>query len=126
MNLINLLLSEFDADFSVLHNLSVDSQIKIYRMLKPEIDSFFAQFEKLNDNEKLTTALLTNLSQRAKEKRNQAVRQGALDKTNINWLSAALLEHLYNSILSGDNSAIQHIGGSINGWMQGMDMIDLG
>jgi hypothetical protein len=95
-------------------------------MLKPEIDSFFAQFEKLNDNEKLTTALLTNLSQRAKEKRNQAVRQGALDKTNINWLSAALLEHLYNSILSGDNSAIQHIGGSINGWMQGMDMIDLG
>ncbi len=126
MNLINLLLSEFDADFSVLHNLSVDSQIKIYRMLKPEIDSFFAQFEKLNDNEKLTTALLTNLSQRAKEKRNQAVRQGAIDKTNINWLSAALLEHLYNSILSGDNSAIQHIGGSINGWMQGMDMIDLG
>ena len=126
MNLINLLLSEFDGDFATLHNLSVDSQIKIYRILKPEINSFFVQLEALNDDEKLTTALLTNLSQKAKEKRNQAVRQGAKDKTDINWLSAALLEHLYNSVLSGENFAIQHIGGSINGWMQGMDMIDLG
>jgi len=126
MNLINLLLSEFDGDFVTLHNLSVDSQIKIYRILKPEINSFFVQLEALNDDEKLTSALLTNLSQKAKEKRNQAVRQGAKDKTDINWLSAALLEHLYNSVLSGENFAIQHIGGSINGWMQGMDMIDLG
>ena len=126
MNLINLLLSEFDGDFAVLHNLSNDSQIEIYRTLKPEINSFFVRLEALNDDEELITTLLSNLSQRAKEKRNQAVRRGAKDKTDINWLSAALLEHLYNSVLSGDNSAIQHIGGSVNEWSKKISTIEGG
>ena len=69
------------------------------------------------------TSVVSALAQRAKEGRNQALRQGALDKTDNNWMSAALLEHTYNSILGGDKSAAQHISKKLMGWMNGMEMI---
>jgi len=124
MNLINLLISEFNDDFLVLQNLPVNTQIEIYRILKTEINSFSNQLENINYDEALTKIILTNLSQSAKEKRNQAVRRGAINKKDVNWLSAALLEHTYNSMLSEVNSAIQHINGKINDWMQDISITE--
>ena len=109
----NGLFTSFNDDFLVLQNLPVNTQIEIYRILKTEINSFSNQLENINYDEALTKIILTNLSQSAKEKRNQAVRRGAINKKDVNWLSAALLEHTYNSMLSEVNSAIQHINGKI-------------
>lgn len=124
MNLTQLLANEFDSDFEVLLTLPVNSQIIIFKKINPDIDSLFIQGESLN--EIAFNSIVSHLAQKAKDRRNQAIRRGATDKTDIDWMSAALLEHTYNSILSGDESVVLHISRKLSGWMQGIEMIDLG
>jgi len=121
--MIEYLLSEFDADFDALLGLPFQSQVIIFKTIDPYINSLLRQMETLS--EETLTSVVVGLATRAKDRRNQALRQGAIDKTNTDWMSAALLEHFYNGILSFDKNAAQHIGKKLMGWMHGMDMIDL-
>lgn len=123
MDLNKLLLREFEVDFDVLVQMPINSQISIFHKLNPDIDSLFIQMESLNEN--AFTSVVSHLALRARDKRNQAVRRGATDKNDIDWMSAALLEHTYNSILSGDDSVAEHVSKRLMGWMRGMEMIDL-
>jgi len=123
VNLAQLLAIEFDDDFKVLLSLPVSDQLTIFRKINPDINCLFVQADSLS--EITFTSIVSHLAQRAKDRRNQAIRRGADDKRDIDWMSAALLEHTYNSILSKDISVTQHVSKKLMGWMQGMEMIDL-
>jgi hypothetical protein len=124
MNLAQLLANEFDSDFKVLQSLPMNFQISIFRTINPVIDNLFNQGESLSEN--VFTSVVKDLAQKSKDKRNQAIRGGATVKADINWMSAALVEHTCNSILSGDASVVLHISRKLSGWMQGIELIDLG
>lgn len=119
MDLNTFLLQEFDADFDILAKLPIKSQITIFKKINPDIDCLFKQMESLSQATLLS--IVSSLAQTAKDNRNQALRQGALDKTDINWMSSALLEHTYNSILSGDITTAQHISKKLMGWMNAIE-----
>jgi hypothetical protein len=119
MNMLELLVSEFESDLQILFSLQIDRQIEIFNTLNPKVDTLFTQMESL-DEEALIKFIVIQVNI-AKEKRNQAIRQGATDKTDSNWMSAAMLEHIYNSILSGDEKTVMHISKRLMKWMRDVE-----
>ncbi len=119
MNMLELLVSEFESDLQVLFSLRIDKQKEVFNTINPKVDTLFTQMECLTE-EDLNKFILIQVNI-AKEKRNQAIRQGATDKTDTNWMSAAMLEHIYNSILSGDEKTVTHISKRLMKWMRDIE-----
>jgi len=110
----------FNADMDVLTNhLEISDQIYVYHLMK---DDYEAIKRIVSSQSSDATAQVSEIVKKAMRSRNDA---SAIwnDKRNANWMAASLIEHLGNSILSGDVNTFSKIYEKLDPWCSAMDSV---
>jgi hypothetical protein len=118
---IKIKIKMFGDDFLVLRDMSVENQLKVYKLIKNDYRSLINLVE--NDAPDIVDRA-KKISKLAMEKRNLASKSWN-DKRNPDWMAAAIIEHLSVAILSGDDDAFMKIYLPIGGWVSAIEMIDI-
>jgi hypothetical protein len=99
--------STFDADFKTLKGLSPEGQLRVYRTIGPVINNTLDKMETMASQE-LSEHLYFNTNV-AKELRHIAIKNGARDKTHVEWLAAAVAESFYNCMRTSPDNMLHAV-----------------